>query len=152
MSHSLLHEGCRCTWRREVFLLPQWGDSPTQPCVSCNWSNTPDLGSRRLCRRVSCRSHPPCGRSSWCICCEVDDQPVELRTPPEATWTDQCLLVDHAEPASRRCTVQEVWSPSSDLQQIEPPLCISRSQPPRMETTPSASPEINHKFWISLSE
>ena len=46
MRHSLLHEGCRWTWSREVFLLPVSGDSPTQPRVSSYRSDTVYLGSR----------------------------------------------------------------------------------------------------------
>ena len=59
---------------------------------------------------------------------------------------------DKPQPASHRRAVQVVWGPSSTQWQIEPPLCIS-SQPPRMETTPSASPETQQwkviKLWYT---
>ena len=72
----------------------------------------------------------------------MDDQTVEPWIQHEATPTDQCLLMDdhqfssrtdNPQPASHRCTVQVVWDHSSTPQQIEPPLCICYSQPPRME-------------------
>ena len=85
----------------------------------------------------------------------MDHQTVELRIQREATSTDQRLLLEdqdwfssrseNPQYASHRGAVQVVWSPSSTPPQIEPPLCISSSQPPRMETTTSVSPEINHK-------
>ena len=63
----------------------------------------------------------------------------------DGTITSSYIVSDNPQPASHRRTVQGVQDPSSNPQQIQPPLCIS-AQPPRMETIPSASPVAMHQY------